>query len=48
MHFSDIIENLGNNHIFFWSVNYANLVFKLFIAIWKCQDAQKFFIFQSI
>ena len=25
---------------FFWSVNYANLVYKLFITLWKCQDTQ--------
>ena len=29
---------------FFWSVNYANLVYKLVIMFWECQDTQILFI----
>ena len=28
---------------FSWSVNYANLVYKLFIMFWECQDTQILF-----
>ena len=34
--------------VFFWYVNYANLVFKLFITLWKCQDTQSLFILEGI
>ena len=67
MHFSDIIGNLGSNHIWgwlwflqwekpplqpldtlwiflFWSVNYANLVYKLFVIFWECEDTKTLFI----
>ena len=32
----------------FRSVNYANLVYKLNITFWKCQDAQKLCVLESI
>ena len=28
---------------FFWSVDYADLTFNLFITIWKCKDTQTLF-----
>ena len=33
---------------FFWSVNYANLVYNLFITFWKCQDTQTLFVLEGI
>ena len=33
---------------FFWSVNYVNLVYKIFITFWKCQDTQTLFILEGI
>ena len=35
-------------NFFFWSVDYANLVYNLFISFWKCQDTQTFFILEGI
>ena len=33
---------------FFWSVNCTNLVCKLDITFWKCQDIQKLFILEIL
>ena len=33
---------------FFWFVNYANVVYKVFIIFWKCQDTQTLLILEGI
>ena len=33
---------------FFWSLNWENLVYKLWITFWKCQDTQTLFILECI
>ena len=35
-------------NFFFWSVNYSNLVYKVCITFWKCQDTQTLFMLQVL
>ena len=43
------LQPLGTLLIFFfWSVNCANQVYKLFVIFWQCQDTQTFYILVSI
>ena len=35
-------------NFFFWSINYSNLVYKVCITFWKCQDTQTLFMLQVL